>query len=545
VEAFVIDLLKRHSALALLLVVAGSQAACAVDAVPTTGDEEDLTSVTARERALSIEGYVYVKPGTSDAAILAAVRKQNKSGFGALRTADISANNRELGDIDAKTFAKEPVTVVDPLHPTAPTTQAIRVRYTYTDRALVPVAMATRSAVSIALMEGNYDLQSKRILTECTENTAHDKEFESAIWYVFNPSLSSCKDAIATEQQAIDDARKGLTDPAHQIVKEELARLYLPITAKLEGVATSTKKTYPEYDRLWSGGVQPGKLVISIVSGVMADWAAGETPVIVDDIGYTGFFDEMSEIMKVRPGFKLVSAEGVDLTTFTVGTKIVKGVTWADLSHWQHDNTGYPSNITTAADKLALRKAVADKIYKHWLLWEATFSVKIGTAAAKDVTVSLNTYYGAETDESPHRRALAGSDVVIYNGHSYIGSGPLDPVRYDTSDFPSSYQLFFFNSCVSFNYYEKDFFKMKTGGADNLDMVTNGLESWVNGSGAAMGRFVGTLINGKQLAYKEILVETAKGAPSYDFGQDALRVVDGELGNKYKPASKKIVVTAK
>lgn len=539
-----LDTLKRHSALALLLVIAGSQAACAGDDV-TTGDEDDLTSATARERALTIEGYVYVKATASDSQILAAVRKQNKSGFGALREADVSANNRELGEIDAKTFVKEPVTVVDPADPSAAPTQAIRVRYKYTDRALVPISMARRSALHMALLQGNYDLQSKRILQECTGNTAHDQEFESAIWYVFNPSLSKCKDAISKEQKAIDEARKGLDDPAAQIVPAELDRLYLPVTARLEGVSTSRKKTYPEYDRLWSGGVEPGKLTISMIGGVMADWAAGEQADIVDDLGYTSFFDQMHEIIKVRPNLRLVSAEGTDLTTFTVGTKTVEATSFTDLDNWERLRTGYPSSITTSADRLALRKAVADKIFKHWLRFEAPFSVKIGSDPAKDVTVVINTYYGAETDETPHRRAINDSDVVIYNGHSYIGSGPLDPVRYDESDFPDSYQLFFFNSCVSFNYYEKDFFEMKSGGDANLDMVTNGLESWLDGSGASMGRFVGALINGKQLSYKDILDETAKGAPGYEVGQDPLRVVDGELGNKYKPSSKTIVVTAK
>ncbi|MFT3766583.1 MAG: hypothetical protein QM820_13880 [Minicystis sp.] len=539
-----LDMIKRHSALALLLVAAGTSVGCAGEDA-TTGDEDDLTSTTARERGLSIEGYVYVKATASDSQILAAVRKQNKSGFGALREADISANNRELSEIDAKSFAKEPVTIVDPKNPSAPGTPALRVRYKYTDCALVPISMARRSAFNMALLQGNYDLQTKRILTECTGNTAHDKEFESAIWYVFNPSLPQCKEAISKEQQTIDDARKGLTDPGKQIVAEEMNRLYLPVTARLEATSTSTKKTYPEYDRLWSGGVQPGKVVISIVGGVMADWAAGETPSILEDMGYTAFFEQMREITKARPNLELVSAEGVDLTTFTVGTKTVKGATWADLSSWELGKTGYPSNITSSADRLALRKAVADKIYKHWLRFEAPFSVKIGKDAAKDVTVVINTYYGAETDETPHRRAINTSDVVIYNGHSYIGSGPLDPIRYDSSDFPGTYQLFFFNSCVSFNYYEKDFFKMKPGGEDNLDMVTNGLESWLSGSGAAMGKFVGALLNGKQISYKDILDATAKGAPGYDVGQDPLRVVDGELGNKYKPSTTPIVVTAK
>jgi hypothetical protein len=544
----VIDLLKRPAHLALLALLAGAASACSgagdEGTAPVTGDEEDLTSVTARERSLSLEGYVYVAPGTSDSSILNTVRRQNKSGFGALRTADISANNRELGDIDAKKFIKENVTIVDPKNPAGPGKPAVRVRYTYTDRALVPIAMAKRSAMSMGLLHGNYDAQSKRILQECTENTKHDQEFESAIWYVFNPSLDTCKEAMAAEQQIIDTARKGLTDPSKQIVAEEFSRLYLPVTAKFEGSSTTSAKTYPEYDRLWSGGVEPGKMIVSIVSGVMADWAAGEQPQIIDDIGYKMYFQEIREIQKARPNIKLVAAEGTDLSTFTVGAKKVTGATWENLTSWELDGTGFPASITSSADKLALRKAVADKLYKHWLRLEGTFSVKIGSAAAKDTTLVLNTYYGAETDEAPHRRALGESDVVIYNGHSYIGSGPLDPNRYDASDFPSSYQLFFFNSCVSFNYYEKDFFTMK-GGSDNLDMVTNGLESWVGGSGPAMGKFVSALINGKQLSYKDILIETQKGAPSYDFGQDALRVVDGELGNKYKPSSKKITITAK
>ncbi len=86
-----LDLLKRCSSLALLLLVAGVQAACVADE-GTTGDEEDLTSVTARTRALTIEGYVYVEPTASASQILASVRKQNESGFGALREASISAN---------------------------------------------------------------------------------------------------------------------------------------------------------------------------------------------------------------------------------------------------------------------------------------------------------------------------------------------------------------------------------------------------------------------------------------------------------------------
>jgi hypothetical protein len=252
------------------------------------------------------------------------------------------------------------------------------------------------------------------------------------------------------------------------------------------------------------------------------------------------FYQQMVEIQKVIPNLKLVGAEGVDLSTFEVEGQTFSGVTWDDLVDWEV-NYGAPDGLDWQKRDL-LREAVADKVALTWLTFEAPMSVKIGSEEPRDVTIVINAYYGAETNDAPHRRAMSTSDVMVYNGHSYIGNGPLDPMRYDQSDFPGSYQILFFNSCVSFNYYEKDFFGMKEGGTDNLDMITNGLESWVSGSGQSVGRFVGALLNGKQLSYKDLLIETARGAPGTDQGIDALRVVDGEIGNKYKKTTK-ITVT--
>ena len=536
--------LSRPSSLALLLMTLAAGVGCGSTdegTTPATGDEDDLTSVTARERALSFDGYVYVATNATDSSILAAVKRQNKSAFGALRNFEISANNRELAEVDAKSFVKETVDVVDPSNPTAAKKQLLRVRYRYTDRALVPIAMSKRSAVSMAVLAGDYQSQSKRILKECTENTSHDQEFESAIWYVFNPSLSDCQDAITAEQQPIDQARAKLANPDKEIVPAEAARLYIPITAKLESTKTSTAKTYPEYDKLWSGGVEPGKLKVSIVSGVMADWAAGEKPELANDIGYHMFYQMVDEIGRAVPGLSLVATDGADLTKYTVAGKAITGVTWADMTKWELQGSGWPAALTTAADRAELKKVVANTMAHHWLTFERKASVKLGAADAKDVTLQINVYYGAETDDAPHRKALSTSDVVIYNGHSYIGWGPLDPGRYSAETFPKSYQMFFFNSCVSFNYYEKDFFKMK-GGTENLDMITNGLESPVYGSGPAVGKFVGALVSGKAVSYKDLLV---KGAQYTEVGQDALRVVDGELDNSYKPTKTPLTVTFK
>ena len=58
---------------------------------------------------------------------------------------------------------------------------------------------------------------------------------------------------------------------------------------------------------------------------------------------------------------------------------------------------------------------------------------------------------------------------AIYNGHSSIGYGPLDPSRCTAADFPASYQILWVDGCVSCNYYEKDSIPLKDGATKNLD----------------------------------------------------------------------------
>ncbi len=506
-------------------------------------DDADLTSATALARTLDFAGAVYVDASASDSTVLAAVRKQNQSAFGALREANVGVNSRELKDVDVKGFVKQKVSVVDTAKPTATPVPMLRVAYTYTDTALVPKSMAKKSSLSLGLLSGYYETQKDRILKECTSGDQHAIEFQDSIWYVFNPSLTACKTAILKEQKAVDAERAKLKDPKTQVAKADVGRLYLPVTMKLSGDKTNKGQSWPEYDRLYTGGVAKNKIVIGMVHGLMADWAAGETHDTIDDDGYPMFFEGLREIFNARKGFKLVKTDPpVDLTTFTVGSTTVKNATFDQLIQWQLDGSGWPAGIDTAQQQHDLRVAVANKILKHWLTFEATVQVKIGAGAVHPVTLQLNSYFGAEGDATPHKKAIKNSDVFIYNGHSYIGYGPLDPKNFSAADFPKSYQIMFINGCVSYNYYEKDYLPLKSGGTANLELVTNGLESWVNGSGPAMGRFVGTLINGKQASYLDLLKAAQFTGYGYAWGQDALRVVDGELDNKYAPTKTPIVV---
>src|SRR5512140_2307693 len=95
------------------LLLLTTAAACSGGEELDSGNE-DITSVTARTRTLHFAGYGYVSPTASSYEIMSAVPRQTPSAFGALRTATIGVEPRELSAVDASTFVKTSVKVVDP-----------------------------------------------------------------------------------------------------------------------------------------------------------------------------------------------------------------------------------------------------------------------------------------------------------------------------------------------------------------------------------------------------------------------------------------------
>lgn len=522
--------LRSFASLAFLA-SALSSAGCAVshDNDNAYSDEEDLTSVTARSRALAFDGQVFVRADASDSEVLSAVRTQTKTAFGALRTAQIGVNSRELKEVDPATFVKTVVQVIDTASPTAASKAMMRVRYRYTDNAVVPVSMARRTGLGLAVMAPSYTSQTSRILVECTDNDSEAREFQSSIWYVFNPSLSACKTAMTKEQKQIDADRAKLKDVKTQVTASEVNRLYFPTTVRLGADKTNKGASYPEYDRLYQGGVQKDKLVISLVNGLI-DHGEGEP---VDDSGYKDWLATMKELFAARSGWAIAKIEPAEELTFTVGGKTYKP-TMQDVVSWELGNgpAGMPS-----AQWSELRKALGKKLIQHWITLEVPVTVQIGAEAPRSFGIQLFTYFGASSDSAPHKRAIKNSDVFLYNGHSYIGFGPLDPSRFTAADFPSSYQILFVDGCVSYNYYEKDYFPLHQGATANLELITNGLEAPSWQSGMALGKFLALLTNGKQASYRDLLA--AAGST------DSLRVVDGEVDNKYQPSKTPIVIAAR
>src|SRR5262249_54877624 len=159
------------------------------------------------------------------------------------------------------------------------------------------VSMVNRSGIGLAVMTPGYKSQTSRILKECTANDSEAHEFQDSLWYVFDPSRASCQAAIATEQKAIDDAAAGLSDAQTQIPKQELDRWYVPTTVSLGADKTNKGQSWPEYDRLYRGGVQPNKLVIGMVNG-FNDHGANDN---FFDSGYRQWLEQLRESFRSRP----------------------------------------------------------------------------------------------------------------------------------------------------------------------------------------------------------------------------------------------------
>jgi len=522
-----------------LLGLAIAQTSCAFD---VGDDESDLTSITARERILTFEGYVYLPATASTSEITAAVKRQTRSAFGALLESDVATATRELAAVDPKTFVKERVAIVDKNGPTGK--EALRVHYRYSDRAIVPKTMASVGALRLGLLHGDYPAQAERVLVECTKNGPDEREMAGDVWYVFNPSLATCKQAMTAEQLGIEAAREGAAAKSSQIVAAELARLYVPMTASLTPTPESGKVAYPEYDRLWSGGIQPGVLTATLLTGMIDHGKPGEVHHEADDLGYWETMATMDELLYARPKLSVVSVDPpTDLSTFKVGGKTVSGLNFKDFVEWNVYESGFPAGLTDL-EKKDLERQAAKRLRDRWVTFEEKVVVRIGQSTPRPTTIRVQLYFGAEENVAPYRRALKTSDVFLYNGHSYVGKGPLDPANFTKKDFPQSYQLFFIDSCISYNYYNSDYYAFKTNGSRDLDMITNGVESESNGSGAAQGRFLAKILSGKTTSYRELLKTAGTTGPDYAWGKDALRVVEGETDNRYSPKTTPIQVTS-
>lgn len=518
-------------------------AACAA---PHAGAEDDsqggddaLTGVTSAERGIHFEGRVYVDAAANDDVVRTAIARQVKTALGALRQPKVALNDRaSRANTDPAKWARVVVDVVDTKG--TKVDRKLRVTYRYDDRAVVTNALAKRSTVDFVLLADDYAAHADVLKRDCSDDVTTDTD---SLWYHFMPQTAACRARITAEGQAVTAAAAKLSPGT--VSSAEANRWFLPITARLDPVKAGSPAA-PEYDRLFGIGTDKSQVVIYAFFGVDKDENDPDDVLGVEAARF------LRTILRARPNLRPThTAPFTWLLDFQVDGKKLEGITYDRALTWVVDKSGYPAEVGADAAKIkGLRRQVMQKLAERWIYWDLPLSVKDSKGVQKTVTVELRTFYGYEDGSADARQhaqwryleAFWYGDVFLYNGHSHFGHGPLEPTNYGAGNWNDRYQIMLVNSCLSFNYYQKDFLDMKPGGSKNLETIVNGLPSWVWGGGDVLARFVDGVI-GARATYADLLQAMRLDTPWGEKGYDPMRVVDGEVDNVYAPAKAPLAVT--
>ncbi len=98
------------------------------------------------------------------------------------------------------------------------------------------------------------------------------------------------------------------------------------------------------------------------------------------------------------------------------------------------------------------------------------------------------------------QRQVSSNEIIFYNGHSFYGS--LSVLK-DADLYPGSYQIFFMNSCWSYEYYTKQIFQHNVTAADpqgwlNADVVNDTESGWFHNQATLSRILITNLLRGAE-----------------------------------------------
>ena len=513
------------------LVVAGCSGTVLKDGSGATSGE-DLTSVGGTTRQLDWDSFVYVVPSADVATIQAAIAKQVKSSLGALRELGIGIEDRgALHNLDPAGWVRDTPNVVDGSGRT--TGSVLRVRYHYSDTALVQKGHDPGAAFSFTMLFGDYSAGAAALQPACVDEATDG----DSIWYHFTPGQSACRSLINAETSTINsDLSKLPPSSSPQIPASDANRRFVGARGKLTAIAAAPTE-YPEYDRLWGFGSDRAKLVVYAFVGVESNERDSH------DLGAIEYQRLLRTLRGKFPKLAVTytNPQALLLDFFVDGTKL-DSVTWDDVAHWMIEGTNWPAAVGSDAQKQeALRQQVIDRFSERWIYWDMPATVTLG-GQTRQMTVEVRTFWGVEDDGSADTKQRAVwryleafwyGDVFAYAGHSHFGHGPLEPTNYGPGNFPDRYQVMLVNSCLSYNYYDLDFLAMHAGGSRNLEIVMNGLPAYWNGMGESTAKYLIALLDGSNKSWAQVLDAMRINEPWGEHNYEPMRGVNGELDNLF------------
>lgn len=157
--------------------------------------------------------------------------------------------------------------------------------------------------------------------------------------------------------------------------------------------------------------------------------------------------------------------------------------------NYEATDVGYQAFMGSVSELTALGFKEGKKIEdgdqgKHWILEmnALEYDIEVHIGLIKNRIYANGKLINNKLFLDFVRDGLSNADVFIYNGHSGLG-GSLPPSKFAPLTLPQKYQVFFFNGCSTFAYYNDNYFEKKkeaTGkpGSESLEIVTSGLESY-------------------------------------------------------------------
>jgi hypothetical protein len=533
----------RFASLTLLAAVLG---ACSAGS-PASGrtQNSDLTGISGVERGIHFQGQVILPTTAATSDISAAIAREVKTALGALQQPEVSLENRGATNaLSPSKWTQQTLSVVDPTNAGAALPSVLRVTYQYDDEAVVTDTLNGKSAVAFVMLADDYSQHTAPLEKDCSGDPTDDP---ASLWYDFLPQGNACQTDIQTEITSITQEESALAGRTLTIGPKEAGRWFLPVTATLDPPVVPATDYSPEYDRLYGVGTGKSQLVVYMFNGVDSD----ETN--PDDILGQEAIRFLRTMLAGQPSFRPVNTSPFAmLEDISVNGTPLANVTYAQMFSWILDQNGYPPEVGTDATAIAaLRAQAIAKFTERWIYWDLPLTVKNASGTTSNITVEVRFFYGDEAStptaqqhaEWRYLEAFWYGDVFLYNGHSHFGNGPLDPQHYGPQNFNSSYQLMLVNSCLSYNYYHEDFFSYKPGGTQNLDMIINGLPSYVWGGGEATGNLLVGLLDGKQETYRQLLKLMEIDTPWGQNGYEPIRVADGELDNVFSQGKTPLTVS--
>ncbi len=306
--------------------------------------------------------------------------------------------------------------------------------------------------------------------------TDHHYNTEGDYWYFWNPYQKGCPHATKDATIEVDATMRPLN---------------------------STANSFPRYDTLFGDNGNGDETRVTFLVGIDENWKKA-------DLGRQGF----------EKTFRML----------TEGKRLLDS------------QTGNADTDLLLPAEVTLMKAIpdAEDVNYQILTNEARHKTLRLVGGGHKVLVNM---YLVKPDSGEFVTAavkgLREADVFIYDGHSglggYLSVGRLFEKRRQTLP-KDKYQIYFFNGCSTFSYYNYDYFQLKATeedpeGRKNLDIVTTATPAAFSSGPATDYWLIRSLTSGSRQSWQKIMTDVVAIAGD----ESALVHVNGDEDNPHGP----------